>query len=135
MCRREGQGHISGGSGRAGQDTGRIQPGLCNFQNSLQGATPERDFDSNFLPGLEASVNFLRFLVGSELRVFASARHLRLCGGLSLVQKIDHLTGTSQHISDEAKPISGPARWGLVGGSLRNKSWKVALVESHSASN
>jgi hypothetical protein len=45
------------------------------------------------------------------------------------VEAIDTLIGTSQHISDELKPISGQARWGLEGGSSQNKCSEVALLE------
>lgn len=53
--------------------------GTAVFRTCSKGPSPERDLNSDFLPGFEASVNFLLFLFGSKSRVLARARHLWAC--------------------------------------------------------
>lgn len=47
------------------------------FRTCSKGPTPERDLNSNFLPGFKVPVNFLLFLFGSVCQV--SMRHPWAC--------------------------------------------------------
>lgn len=62
------------------------------FRTCSEGPTPERDSNSNVLPGFQASLNFLPFLFGSKCQVSASAQHLWTCWGFGLMEAINSLT-------------------------------------------
>lgn len=61
------------GATRQELDTGGPSWGGVVFRTRSKGPSPERDLNSNFLPGFEASVNFRPFLFGSGSRVSAGA--------------------------------------------------------------
>lgn len=66
--------------------------GSVVFRTCSDVPTPERDSNSNVLPGFQASFNFLLFLFGFKFRVSASTQHLWTCWGFGLMEAINSLT-------------------------------------------